>query len=102
MDAIVSGTLAFGGDCVHLIQADIEYPVVWPFGASWEPDLPAVVLGAEVFEPGVTVTGGGGWLNRERVESFAGASVANAAAECIGPTGEIAFFNIGSDVEVTR
>lgn len=100
-DAILEGTLALDGDCLHLIQGDIEYPVVWPAGASWEPDPPSVVLVGQSIEPGATVSGGGGYLSRDHVEQRAGSQVADAAARCAGPTGEIAFFNIGSEIEVT-
>jgi hypothetical protein len=99
--AILEGTLTFDGDCLRLIQGDIEYLVVWPAGASWEPDPPSVVLDGQTIEPGTTVSGEGGYLTRDHVEQLAGSQVADAAARCAGPTGEIAFFNIGSQVEVT-
>jgi len=101
MAAILEGTLALDGDCLRLIQGDIEYPVVWPAGASWEPESPSVVLDSQTIEPGSTVSGEGGYLTRDHVEQLAGSQVADAAAECSGPTDEIAFFNIGSEVEVT-
>jgi len=101
MDAVLEGTLAFDGDCLRLIQDDIEYPVVWPAGASWEPDPPSVVVDGQTIEPGTTVSGEGGYLSRDNVEQRAGSQVADAAARCAGPTGEIAFFNVGSEVEVT-
>lgn len=101
MDAIVEGTLAFDGDCLHLIQEDVEYPVVWPAGAAWQPDPPSVVLDGESIEPGATVSGGGGYLSRGHVEQLAGPQVADAAERCSGSTGEVAFFNAGSEVEVT-
>jgi hypothetical protein len=101
MAAILEGTLAFDGDCLRLIRGDIEYPVVWPAGASWEPDPPSVVLLGQSIEPGATVSGEGGYLSRDHVEQRAGSQVADAAARCAGSTGEIAFFNIGSEIEVT-
>lgn len=101
MAAILEGTLTFEDDCLHLIQGDIEYPVVWPSGAAWQPDPPAVVLDGQAIEPGATVSGEGGYLSRDNVEQRAGSHVADAAESCSGPTGEIAFFNIGSEVEVT-
>jgi hypothetical protein len=100
MEALVEGTLAFDGDCLRLIQGDIAYPVVWPSGASWEPDPPLVVLDGQIIEPGTTVSGGGGYLDRDHVEQLAGSQVADAAVRCVGPTGEIAFFNAGSEVDV--
>jgi hypothetical protein len=101
MAAILEGTLALDGDCLRLIQGDIEYPVVWPAGAAWEPDTPSIVLDGQTIEPGATVSGEGGYLTRDHVEQLAGSQVADAAGRCAGPTGEIAFFNIGSEVEAT-
>jgi len=100
MDAILEGTLALDGDCLRLIQGDIEYPVVWPAGASWAPDPPSVVADGQTIEPGSTVWGEGGYLTRDHVEQLAGSQVAGEAERCSGPTDEIAFFNIGSEVEV--
>ena len=100
MDAEVGGTLAFDGECLHLVHGDVEYPVVWPHGASWQTDPPAVALDGQFLEPGMSVSGGGGYLDRDRIEQEAGSQVADAAQSCIGATGEIAFFNIGSQVEV--
>lgn len=101
MAAILEGVLAFDGDCLRLIQRDVEYPVVWPAGASWEPDPPSVVLDGQTIEPGAIVSGEGGSLSRNHVEQLAGSQVAEAAERCSGPTNEVAFFNIGSEVEVT-
>lgn len=102
MDAILEGTLVFEGDCLRLSQGDAEYPVVWPAGASWEPDPPSIVSNGQTTKLGATVSGEGGYLSRDNVEERAGSQVADAAARCAGPTGEIAFFNVGSEVEVTR
>ena len=101
MDAIVAGSLAFDGDCLHLIEREVEYPVVWPRGASWETDPPSVMLDGQSIEPGMSVTGGGGYLDRDHVEQMAGSQVADAAERCTGSTGEIAFFNVGSGIVVT-
>lgn len=101
MDAIVEGTLEFDGDCLHLVQGDVEYPVVWPAGAAWQPDPPSVWVDDKSIEPGATVSGAGGYLSRGHVEQMAGPHVADAAERCSGATGEIAFFNAGSGVEVT-
>jgi hypothetical protein len=101
MAAVLTGTLAIDGDCLQLIDGDIEYPVVWPSGASWESQPPSVVLDGQTIEAGTTVSGEGGYLYRDHVEQLAGSQVAHAAERCAGPTGEIAFFNIGSDVDVT-
>jgi hypothetical protein len=108
MDALVLGTVDIRDGCVLLVQEDVPggatapaYPVIWPAGTTWQADPPAVVLeGGRVVELGTSVRGGGGYLMRDNIENLAGAAVADAAEECTGATGEIAFFNIGSDVEV--
>lgn len=55
----------------------------------------------QVVERGMTVYGGGGYLDRGGIERMAGTEVADAADACAGPTGEIAIFNIGSEVTMT-
>ena len=105
MDAEVGGTLAYDENtrCLFLEHEEIEnvrYPVIWPAGASWRADPPAVKLQGQLIEPGMSVLGGGGYLNYELVKESAGAVVADAAQACVGPTGEIAFFNIGSSVKI--
>ncbi len=103
MAAIVTGTLAYDEEsaCLHLVQQDVAYAVVWPFGAAWQSDPPSVVLNGNVIKPGRTVTGDGGYIDAAYVEEMVSAEVADAAGRCAGPTGEIAFFNIGSAVEVS-
>jgi len=102
MEALIRGTMVFDKNtgCLFLERDDIQYPVVWPHGASWRADLLALELQGQLIEPGMSVSGGGGFLTYGRVEEFAGTAVADAARACAGPTGEIAFFNIGSDVNV--
>ncbi len=102
MDAEVRGTVVFDENtgCLFLELENIRYPVVWPAGASWRADPPAVELQGQLIEPGMSVDGGGGYLNYEGVEEDAGIIVADAAQACAGPTGEVAFFNIGGDVSV--
>lgn len=100
MDAIVGGALTFDGECLYLVSGEIEYPVVWPHGASWDDDPPSVRIDGQRIEPGMSVTGSGGYvpLVRDNLVRAAGAAVADAAIECAGPTGEIAYFNEGSAV----
>lgn len=88
-------------DCLLMELEGVRYPLVWPAGTSWQEDPPAVVLdNGELVEPGMTVYGGGGYLQAEQIEEMTGPAVAAAADRCAGPTGEIAFFNIDSEVEV--
>lgn len=104
MAAEVKGTVLFDDatGCLLLELEDVHYPLVWPGGTSWRTDPPRVVIDSgEVIEPGMTVHGAGGYLQREGIEHMAGTAVADAAARCAGPTGEIAIFNIGSTVTIT-
>lgn len=105
MAAEVRGTVELRGECLVLVQEDLPdapaYPVIWPAETSWQEEPPAVVLeGGRVVEPGTSVVGAGGYLQRDDIEGIAGSAVADAADDCAGQTGEIALFNIGSDVRV--
>ncbi|HET7847157.1 MAG TPA: hypothetical protein VFL72_06650, partial [Acidimicrobiia bacterium] len=103
MAAEVKGVLVFDEptNCLLVELEGVRYPLVWPAGARWQEDPPAVVLdNGEKAEPGMRVYGGGGYLSSEHVEELAGTAVAEAAARCAVQTGEIAFFNIESDVSV--
>lgn len=104
MAAEVKGTVLFDDatGCLLLELEDVRYPLVWPGGTSWRTNPPGVVLDSgEIVEPGMTVYGAGGYLQREGIEHMAGPAVADAAARCAGQTGEIAIFNIGSAVTIT-
>lgn len=103
MTAEVRGTVVFDEDsgCLFLdTESGGRLPVVWPAGAAWRSDREAVELHGQLIEPGMFVEGGGGHLHYERVQELAGTAVADAAQACAGPTGEVAFFNMGSDVSV--
>jgi len=103
MAAEVTGVLIYdqSTNCLLIELEDVQYPLVWPAGTRWQEDPPAVLLdNGEKVEPGMTVYGGGGYLQRDHVEEMTGPAVAAAADRCTGPTGEIALFNIESEVEV--
>lgn len=103
MAAEVKGTVVFDSDtgCLLLELESVRYPLVWPAGTTWRSDPPGVRLeDGQVVEPGTTVYGGGGYLDRGGIEWMAGATVADAAEACAGPTGEIAIFNPGSEVTI--
>lgn len=103
MAAEVTGVLVYdeSTSCLLMELEEVQYPLVWPAGTRWQEDPPAVVLNSgEMVEPGMTVYGSGGYLQREHIEEMVGPAVAAAADRCTGPTGEIAFFNIESEVEV--
>jgi hypothetical protein len=101
MTARVMGTITIDDrDCLMLELEGIEYPIVWPAGTSWQPDPPAVLLpDGQSVEPGMSVLGDGGFM--ESVTHMTGPDVNSAATACIGPTGEIAIFNLGAEVTVT-
>lgn len=109
MAAEVTGVLLFdeSTNCLLIELEGVQYSVVWPAGTRWQEDPPAVVLeDGETVEPGMTVYGGGGYLQPDRstrrsvVQQLSSPAVAEAAERCAGPTGEIAFFNIESEVDV--
>ena len=109
VDAVVAGTVTFEEDigCLYLGEGDRRSPVVWPFGASWQADPPAVKLQGQVIEPGMSVTGGGySASSYEFVKKVVGVEAADAAKACaehVDPTDRdigIDFFNIGSEVDL--
>lgn len=102
-DALISGTLVYDEalSCLHLELDEVEYPVVWPAGTRWQDDPPAVILiGGDRAELGASVEGGGGYYPVGQVFKLAGEAVATEAQRCIGSTDEVAFFNLGSRVEL--
>ena len=73
---------------------------MWPASTSWRPDPPAVVLAdGQIVEPGMSVLGAGGYMSS--VTHMTGQAVNDAATRCTGPTGEIAVFNLGTEVTIT-
>ena len=102
MDAIVGGEVVFDENaaCLFLGRGEHQVPVVRPHGAEWQTDPPAVKIQGKSIEPGMSVEGGGGHIPYDSVRQLAGDAVADAALACAGPTGEIAFFNRGSRVDV--
>lgn len=103
MAAEVTGVLVYDepSNCLLMELEEVLYPIVWPAGTRWLDDPPGVVLnGGVVVEPGMTFYGGGGYLQAEQIQEMTGWAVAAAADRCTGPTGEIAFFNVESEVEL--
>ena len=100
----ISGTVVLdqSKECLFLRLEGFggRVPVIWPAGASWRADPPAVVLAGQFIEPRTFVMGGGGLLHADRVSELVGPAVAEAAQKCVEGTGEIAFFNMGSRVGV--
>ncbi len=110
MNGIVSGTVVFdeSAGCLYLEHHRVKdrSPVVWPAGASWQADPPAVKIHGQLIEPGMYVEGGGGYLRYDVIKVLAGDAVADAAQACNShayPTDSsisIGFFNVGSEVDV--
>ena len=108
-EAVVSGTVVFdeNAGCLYLGNSSGDrFPVVWPGGASWQADPPAVRLKGQLIEPGMYVIGGGGYVSYKTVQLVLGIAVADAAQACadhVDPTArkkDVAFFNFDSEVEV--
>ena len=106
MDGIVRGIVVFdeSAGCLYLgSSSENRKAVVWPAGASWQADPPAVKIHGQLIEPGMSVEGGGGYVLYESIKAFAGTAVADAAQACAdptGPTADVALFNVGSEVDV--
>jgi hypothetical protein len=77
-----------------------EFPVVWPHGTTWDGDDQAVRLSdGQVVALGDRVSGGGGYPYL----SDLGPAFAEPLADC--PTneyGEVAMFNAGEQITVTK
>jgi len=98
--AFVGGSVELDGDRLLLVLDDPPgYPVIWPAGTRWQDDPPAVVLAdGTVVAVGEQVGGAGGYVQPEDLPPGVGADVAAAATGCVGDSGEVAFFNPGSQV----
>lgn len=103
MGAQVVGTVTLDADsgCLLLEAEGFSYPVVWPNGTSWSSSDSTLrpPEGVTVTE-GTRVEGQGGFVDTTHVADIAGEEVAGAAAACIGEEETVAFFNIGSAVQV--
>ena len=95
-DALIEGPLTLSGGCL-LVG---EFPVVWPYGTTWDSQAQAVRLSdGQVVALGDRVSGGGGYPYL----SDLGTELAEPLALC--PTnkyGEVAVFNAGEQITVTK
>ena len=95
-DALIEGPLTLSGGCL-LVG---EFPVVWPYGTTWDAQAQAVRLSdGQLVALGDRVSGGGGYPYL----SDLGAEFAEPLADC--PTnkyGEVAMFNAGEQITVTK
>ena len=106
-NAIVSGNMVYDEDagCLYLGSSNSTHlrPVVWPFGATWQADPPAVKLRGQLIEPGMSVKGRGSETSIILyIKNVFGDAVADAAKACADhvDTEQIAFFNVGSEVDL--
>lgn len=94
--ALIEGPLTMSGGCL-LVG---EFPVVWPYGTTWDEDAQAVRLSdGRVVALGDRVSGGGGYPYLSDLRS----EFAKPLADC--PTneyGEVAMFNAGERITVTK
>ena len=108
VDHPLGGTVVFdeGIECLYLARAGHRSAVVWPAGASWQSDPPAVKLQGQLIEPGMSVEGEGTSTSYAGVRNAAGVAVADAARACaehVAPSDQdigIALFNMGTDVDL--
>ncbi|MGB7979798.1 MAG: hypothetical protein WCF36_03270 [Candidatus Nanopelagicales bacterium] len=95
-DALLEGPLTLSGGCL-LVG---EFPVVWPYGTTWDSQAQAVRLSdGQVVALGDRVSGGGGYPYL----SDLGTELAERLALC--PTnkyGEVGMFNAGEQITVTK
>jgi hypothetical protein len=95
-DALIEGPLMLSGGC--LLVGD--FPVVWPYGTTWDAQAQAVRLSdGQLVALGDRVSGGGGYPYL----SDLGTDLAEPLADC--PTnkyGEVAMFNAGEQITVTK
>lgn len=96
MAALIEGRLTLSQGCL-LVH---EFPVVWPFGSTWNSESQTVRLSdGQVVAVGDRVSGGGGYLYLSDLDT----GLAEALAGC--PTNkysEVATFNPGEQIAVTK
>lgn len=96
MAALIEGPLSMSSGCLMVR----EYPVVWPYGTTWDADARAVRLpDGQVVALGDRVSGGGGYLHLPDL----GSELAEPLADC--PTNEydeVATFNAGEQLTVAK
>lgn len=84
MAAEIIGTLEVDGDCLYTAFDGNRYPVLWPYGTTWDENTSSVVLpdGTE-FAIGGDVYGGGGYLYPDTIgELTSDEGVLERAGQC--------------------
>ena len=93
MSALIIGTLDLDGDCLYTTSEGIRYPVLFPYGTSWDATSSTVVLpDGSAIEVGGEVYGGGGYVQPNTIDLFANnTAVLERAKRCAeGPYFEVA------------
>ena len=84
MGAEILGTLELDGECLYTVFQGNRYPVLWPYGTTWDEGTSTVVLpdGTEL-EIGGEVSGGGGYLYPDTIgELTTDEAVLERAEQC--------------------
>jgi hypothetical protein len=103
-DAGVSGEVTIEGECVYLLQSEIDtrYPVIWPHGTQWDSDQSAVVLpdGTRVTE-GDEVSGSGGYHDRDSLSEYTTSDGVASVSSCVdNEYGEVAVLNSSGKIDI--
>ncbi|MDN4161094.1 hypothetical protein [Nocardioides abyssi] len=96
MAALIDGPLNMSSGCL-LVD---EFPVVWPYGTTWDAKDQAVHLSdGRVVALGDRVSGGGGYL----YFSDLGTALADPLTDCpMNKYEEVATFNAGEQVTISK
>ncbi|MCB0969203.1 MAG: META domain-containing protein, partial [Ilumatobacter sp.] len=71
MTAEIIGTLELDGDCLYTAFEGNRYPVLWPYGTTWDEDTSTVVLpDGTAFAIGGEVYGRGGYLYPDTIDGL--------------------------------
>lgn len=85
MAAEIIGTLELDGDCLYTAFEGNRYPVLWPYGTTWDEDTSSVVLAdGSVLALGDELSGGGGYLYPDTIGGLTSSSSVLARAEQCG------------------
>jgi len=95
MAAEVAGVLTLDGDCLYIERDTKRYPMVWPYGTTWDAGSTTVMLpSGESIPLGAHLIGGGGYLHEVNLRDYVGDQAATIALDCADDaTGEVAVVN---------
>jgi len=97
LDAPVFGTLELDEGCLYVARTDIgkRYPIVWPYGTTWDATAEVVVVPTgDRLAMGTDVDGGGGFFDVDAVDRIVDAAAEAVARTCLdSSSGEVAFVN---------